>query len=843
VNQSFSTPPNEASTPMMKQYLTVKEQHQDCLLFYRMGDFYELFFEDAVTAAADLDIALTKRGKNEGQDIPMCGVPVGSYEVYLAKLIQKGHRVAICEQMESPEQAKERGAKGPLRRDVVRIVTGGTLTEDNLLPAGGYNFLVALSPLNKHPGKLHPNKHQIGVAAIDLSTGYFIVESADLKTLSAVLAKLEPAEIVLPDSLLQNTELFETLGFWKRKLSPLPQARFDLTNAKHRLEQLYKVQTLQSFGEMSDHHYQAAGAVVDYLQITQKQNLTHIQTPRLLQQNNFMVIDAATRRSLELTRAQNVDGSDNKKGSLFSHINKTVTAFGNRLLMQRLSSPLLSVQLINKRLDQVEYFVKNSPARHTVRGILRHCFDLERALTRISMQRGGPRDFYAIVQTLEQSSLLITQPKWVTVEEEPKKDPHPFTAFLNAFDGHQGIYGLLKSFLGDNLPLLARDGGFVKKGYNQELDDLFELRDNGQAKITELQQKYAEQTGINTLKIRHNNVIGYHIDVGPSHVQKVPDYFIHRQTLASSLRYTTVELIDLANGITSAATKISALELKLFEEMREVINAHHQPLSQLAKALAGMDVAAALADLAVDQNYTRPILDESLNFKLIQARHPVVEQTAKQHNNSGTNFVANDTEFHDGRKLLLITGPNMAGKSTYLRQNALVAIMAQMGSFVPAQFAHIGIVERIFSRVGAADDLASGQSTFMVEMVETATILNQATSRSLVILDEIGRGTATYDGLAIAWAVTEALHNENKSRTLFATHYHELTKLKESLANLNCLTVKIREDQGRIVFLHKVIEGCADKSYGIHVAALAGLPESVVSRAASLLEGFENGRF
>ena len=804
---------SEASTPMMQQYWRVKEQHPDCLLFYRMGDFYELFHDDAVIAAADLDIALTKRGKTEGQDIPMCGVPAHSHEVYLARLIQKGHKVAICEQLESPQAAKERGAKGPLRRDVVRIVTGGTLTEDGLLPTKTYNFLIALSPIHKN---------SVGVAAVDLSTGYFTVESTNPKNLATVLARLEPAEIVLPDSLLQQPELFETFALWKKKLSSLPLARFDLENARHRLENLYNVKTLQAFGDLGPSEWQAAGAVVDYLHITQKQNLTHIQPPRLILDQSFLVIDTATRRSLELTRTQ----SGEYKGSLLDCINRTVTAAGSRLLAQQLSAPLLDVDIINQRLDQVAFFVENSDKRHQIRDLLKQCPDAERALTRLSMGRGSPRDLGALRQTLRQA--LVLQNLWPLSSD-------PFQTWVQALKGHEEICDLLQQALSDELPLLTRDGGFTASGYDEQLDHFRQLRDNSRQLVQNLQQQYIQKTGIATLKIRHNHVLGYHIDISPNHATKVPFDFIHRQSLASSLRYTTVELGELEKAIQSAATQAVALELSIFEQLVQTAQAHHQPLLALAHALAGFDVACGLAEIASQRGYTRPTLDQSLTFKLTQARHPVVEQALQE-----STFVANDTHFHDKQRLFLITGPNMAGKSTYLRQNALMAILAQMGSFVPAKAAHIGVVDRIFSRVGAADDLAAGQSTFMVEMVETATILHQATARSLVILDEIGRGTATYDGLAIAWAVTEALYNHNQSRTLFATHYHELTRLTETLPNLACLTMRIQEDQGHIVFLHQVISGCADKSYGVHVAALAGLPPSVVARAEHLLKTFEN---
>ncbi len=800
-----------ATTPMMQQYWRIKEQHQDCLLFYRMGDFYELFYQDAIIAASDLEIALTKRGKNEGEDIPMCGVPVHSHELYLAKLIQKGHKVAICEQLESPQDAKGRGAKGPLRRDVVRIVTLGTLTEEGLLPSKSYNFLVALSPVTKN---------LISLAAVDLSTGFLSVETAASHDLATVLSRLNPAEIILPDTVLQMPDLFEGLGIWKKQLSPLPLARFDEENARHRLEAVYEVKTLQGFGDFTALEVQALGAVVDYLHITQKQKLHHLQPPKKLQEQNFLVIDAATRRSLELTRTQAGD----YHGSLLDCINHTVTAAGSRLLSHHLNAPLLDISALHYRLDKVEFFTQQTPLREKIRGILRHCPDLERSLTRISMGRGGPRDLGAIRQGIVQATILQSLP----LKESLFSEEH------SALNGHQFLCDLLGQALAADLPLLTREGGFVAKGFEDSLDHWRDVRDNSRQLIQDLQYRYSQKTGIPTLKIRHNHVLGYHIEISPSHATKVPYDFIHRQTMASSLRYTTVELGDLEKEIDSAASQSLALELSIFDQLVQAVQDHHQPLLRLAHALAHLDVACTLAELAVERHYVRPDLEPSLVFDVKGGRHPVVEQCL-----TDSSFVGNDVHMNEERHVLLVTGPNMAGKSTYLRQNALIAILAQIGSFVPAEKAQIGIVDRIFSRVGAADDLASGRSTFMVEMVETATILHQATARSLVILDEIGRGTATYDGLAIAWAVTESLYHKNQCRTLFATHYHELTRLADQLPKMACLTMRIEEWQGKVIFLHQVVSGCADKSYGIHVAALAGLPPHVIERAQTLLDNFE----
>ncbi len=802
-----------STTPMMQQYWQVKNRHPDYLLFYRMGDFYELFYHDAIIAAADLEITLTKRGKQEGEDIPMCGVPVHSHELYLAKLIQKGHKVAVCEQLESPEEAKKRGAKGPLQRDVIRIITPGTITEDGLLPSKRHNFLVTLSPIVKG---------QIGVASVDVSTGYFTVETATSKNLPAILSRLEPAEIVAPDPLIQDAELYDLFSAWRKQLSPLPQARFDLENGRKRLEDLYNVKTLEAFGDLNEAELKAAGAAVDYLYITQKQHLKHLQRPQVIREQMFLTIDPATRRSLELIRTQSGD----YKGSLLACMDQTVTAAGSRLLMHRLAAPLLNDQVINQRLDQVEFFVIHNDLRQKVREFLKLCPDIERSLSRLSMGRGSPRDLGALRQGLLQT--LSLKDIWNDISA-------PFPKWIDALNGHEGLFNLLKQALKEELPLFARDGGFIASGFNAELDHYQKLRDNSRELINQLQQTYIQKTNIPNLKIKHNFILGYHIDISPSHASKVTSDFIHRQTLASSMRYTTVELSELEKEIESAASQALTLELSLFEQLLDRVKQVYEPLMKLCQALARFDVSSALAELAARYGYTRPQVDNSLIFSIKGGRHPTVSQLLV----SETPFVANDCEMKETRRILLLTGPNMAGKSTYLRQNALIAIMAQMGSYVPAEKAHIGIVDRVFSRVGASDDLASGRSTFMVEMVETATILHQATKRSFVILDEIGRGTATYDGLAIAWAVTEALYNTNQCRTMFATHYHELTRLADDLPHMACLTMKIHEWQEKIIFLHQVIPGCADKSYGVHVAAFAGLPNEVVKRADELLIHFE----
>ena len=804
-------------SPVMAQYWEVKQQYPTCLLFFRMGDFYEMFFDDAVRAAKALDIALTKRGKQEGEEIPMCGVPAHTYEIYLARLIQKGFKVAVCEQMEDPQAAKKRGSKGPLRRDVVRVVTAGTLTEEGLLDARQNNFLVALSPL----------AHQkIGVGAIDLSTGVFLIEETPPDGLASLLARLNPAEIVVPDRLLEEPTLFETFGAWKKKLSPLPQARFDEENSRRRLEQVYQVQTLEAFGNFTPPEIRAAGALIDYIHITQKSALKMVERPRKISSDAILVIDPATRRSLELEVTLN--GS--RQGTLLSTIDETLTAAGSRLLSLRLNAPLTNPAAIAGRLDMVTFFVDHEELRSAVRSALKACPDMERALSRINLGRGSPRDLASLRDGLKQSEIVQ--------EILAARDlPESLSRESVRLGGHMTLIERFTRALGENLPPYARDGGFIAAGYHEELDGFRLLRDDSFSSTQKLQADYISKTGIATLKIRHNNVIGYHIDIGPSHASKMGEEFIHRQTLGSSIRYTTVALSDLERRIEAAAHQALEVELQLFADLIGEAQGRASEILQTCRALASIDVAAALAELAVREKYVCPTVDDSLMFDVRAGRHPVVEAALRT--TSDTSFVANDCLMDDATKLLLMTGPNMAGKSTYLRQNAVIIVLAQMGSYVPASSAHIGVVDRIFSRVGAADDLAAGRSTFMVEMVETAAILHQATARSFVILDEIGRGTATFDGLSIAWAVVESLCQVNKSRALFATHYHELTQLTNTLPMMACATMRIKEWDGDVIFLHEVIPGCADKSYGIHVAALAGLPVMAVARAKQVLQTLE----
>lgn len=814
---------------MMAQYLEIKAGYPHALLFYRMGDFYELFHEDAVIASAALDITLTKRGKHEGADIAMCGVPVHSADGYLARLIRKGFKVAVCEQVEDPAEAKKRGAKSVVRRDVVRLVTPGTLTEDELLDARNHNYLAALAETGG------TTAGRLGLAWLDMSTGDFQVQPLIYAGLGAVLARLAPGELLVSDRLTQRPELFEVFAEWKERLTSLPASRFDSENAKRRVEAVFEVKALDAYGEFERAELAAIGALLDYVELTQKGRLPRLVPPRRVRQGSVMEIDAATRRNLELSQAL----TGGRAGSLLANIDHTVTGAGARLLASRLAAPLTDAASISARQDVLAYLIDNDPLRDDLRRRLRLCPDIERALSRLSLGRGGPRDLAAVRDGLSEAAGMRA------LLADEKRDPLPqeLSSALQDLGFHEQLVDRLTRALALELPLQARDGGFIAGGYDEKLDEYRSLRDESRRLIAALQSRYAEETGIATLKIRHNNVLGYYIEVTPTHAAKMPSgpdsAFIHRQTLASAIRYSTVELSDLQQEIASAADKAQAIELALFEDLVAEIGGRSAMVALTASALAALDVATALAELALQGRWCRPKVDESTAFEIKAGRHPVVEAAlAKSQEGS---FVANDCNLADDQRLWLITGPNMAGKSTFLRQNALIAILAQIGAFVPAEAAHIGVVDRLFSRVGAADDLARGRSTFMVEMVETAVILNQATPRSLVILDEIGRGTATFDGLSIAWACVEHLHEVNRSRALFATHYHELTTLSAKLAALACHAMRVKEWQGEVIFLHEVAAGAADRSYGIHVAKLAGLPSAAVARAEEVLTTLEQG--
>lgn len=822
-------------TPMMAQYLQIKKEHQDYLLFYRMGDFYELFLDDAVIASKALDIALTKRGKLDSQDIPMCGVPFHAYESYLAKLIRQGYKVAICEQVEDPKEAKKRGAKSVVKREVIRLVTAGTLTEEPLLDAKKNNFLLTLAKVND----------TLGLSWLDISTGDFYLQEVLLKAkdegvvLAGILSRLNPVETVISDAYLQNPQIFNVLNDYRDQLSVLPQARFNSENAKKRLETVFKVEAVEAFGNFTRAEITAAGVLLDYVENTQKGKIPLISKPVKVTESQIMEIDGATRRSLELVEALTGD----KNSCLLGVIDRTVTGAGGRLLASRVSNPLKDIEGINRRLDSVEFFTRFNRIRQEVRAILKACPDIERAVSRLSLGRGGPRDLANIKTALAvvpQLKNLVMSFNQNTDEQILSEFPDSLKTVLNNLGEHSNLVSTLEQALAEDLPLLARDGGFIREGFYPPLDEIKLLKNDSHKMIVELQNKYAEATGISNLKIKYNNVIGYFIEVQSKFAPEMLENkdFIHRQSVLNATRFTTVELTELENKIRGAADKALAMELEMFDNLVKDVRLASEDISRTAKAMAELDVSSALADLAVEKNYCRPQIDDSLVFDVKEGRHPVVENAISKENAGA--FVGNNCQLDDAHgRLWLLTGPNMAGKSTFLRQNAIIAIMAQMGSFVPCASAHIGVIDKIFSRVGASDDLARGRSTFMVEMVETASILNQADERSFVILDEIGRGTATFDGLSIAWAVVEHLHELNKCRALFATHYHELTALTSKLPLMTLHCMKIKEFNDEVIFLHEVIDGAADRSYGIHVAKLAGLPRTVVKRAEQVLETLE----
>ncbi|MFV0243847.1 MAG: DNA mismatch repair protein MutS [Qingshengfaniella sp.] len=806
---------------MMAQYLGIKADHPDALLFYRMGDFYEMFFDDAVQAASALDIALTRRGKHDGQDIPMCGVPVHAAETYLHQLTRKSFRVAICEQLEDPAEAKKRGSKSVVKRGVVRLVTPGTLTEDSLLEARQHNYLAAWVDL----------RGEGALAWADISTAEVHVMACPRMALAPQLARLAPRELLCRDE--AETDLDPLAEEFGCALMPLGAAAFDSSAGADRLCRLYGVASLDAFGSFTRPELSALGALADYLDLTQQGKMPRLLPPRREEAGATMQMDTATRRNLEIAQAL----AGGRQGSLLAAIDRTVTAAGARLLDRRLSSPSRELGEIRSRHAAVAALVEDPRLRGDLRAALKRAPDIDRALARLSLDRGGPRDLGALRDALAQAQEIHTR----LGHDLPER----LTGAGAALTGFDTLQHQLEAALVAEPPLLARDGGFIAPGHDPDLDDARTLRDEGRGVIAGLQANYAEETGIGALKVKHNNVLGYFIETPATHAKKMlapplADRFIHRQTTANAVRFTTLELSDLERRIMAAGTTALDIEKRLFQKLADLCIAAGPALGLAARALAELDVTAGFADIAAGSDWTCPEIDETRAFEVTGGRHPVVEAALRP---TGRPFIANDCHLSPGpgagAAICLLTGPNMGGKSTWLRQNALIALLAQAGAFVPAAQARIGLVSQLFSRVGAADDLARGRSTFMVEMVETAAILNQADDRALVILDEIGRGTATYDGLSIAWATLEHLHETNRCRALFATHYHELTALADSLSGAQNATVAVREWKGDVIFLHEVRPGAADRSYGVQVGRLAGLPQSVVDRARAVLGQLE----
>ncbi len=811
----------DTATPMMAQYLEIKAQHPEALLFYRMGDFYEMFFDDAVAAAAALDIALTRRGQHEGRDIPMCGVPVQAAEGHLLTLIRKGFRVAIAEQMEDPAEARRRGARVPVQRAVVRLVTPGTLTEESLLEARRHNYLAAWAEV----------RDEAALAVADISTGMLTVLPCPRLRLAPELARLAPRELLVPEALAPVAE--GPAAEAGAVVTPLGRASFDSAGGARRLCALYRVETLDAFGSFGRAELAALGAIADYLDLTQKGRLPLLQPPRRESPATRVQIDAATRRNLELLTAQ----GGGREGTLIAAVDRTLTAAGGRLLERRLSDPSRDLAEVRARLDAVAALLADAPLRAALRTRLRAVPDIDRALSRLALDRGGPRDLAAVRDGLRGAAAVaaLLGGAGGRLAEAAAR-----------LAGHEALADRIAAALVEAPPVLLRDGGFIAPGHDPELDAARRLRDEGRGVIAAMQADYAARAGIASLKIRHNAVLGYFVETTATHAERMlapplSDLFRHRQTTANALRFTTHELAELESRILNAGAHALEIERRLFEDLRAAVMAAAGPVAEAARALAEIDLTAAFAELAAEGDWCRPEVDDSRAFCVEGGRHPVVEQALRR---TGARFVPNDcalAEGGPGAAIWLVTGPNMGGKSTFLRQNALIALLAQAGSFVPATRARLGLVSQIFSRVGASDDLARGRSTFLVEMVETAAILNQADDRALVILDEIGRGTATYDGLSIAWATLEHLHEVNRCRALFATHYHEMTALAGRLPGLRNATLAVREHKGDLIFLHEVRPGAADRSYGVQVARLAGMPEAVIARARVVLEALERG--
>ena len=816
---------NNKTTPMMEQYLTIKNKHKDALLFYRMGDFYELFFEDAIAASKALDITLTKRGKTNGMDIPMCGVPFHSADNYLPKLIKKGFNVAVCEQTETIEEAKSNLKKGPLKREVVRIISPGTLTEDNLLDRNANNFLGAISDVNG----------SISISWVDVSTGCFKSrnlqkENNQKQLLTNLLLRMNFSEILVSDAMELNIISEEWHSIIKKQSSSL----FHYSSCLQQICSYFSIMSLEGIGKFSDGEVIAAGVLLSYLKLTQCGKLPILSMIQNESENNFLEIDYFTQKSLEIL--SNLSGETN--GSLITSLDETKTAGGARLLKQRITEPFYKVVEIEKRYNLINWFLNNNIDIFKLQNNLENIPDIERSLSRISLLRGSPKDLSILCNGL----LNVKQIYEIIISFKDRLNQAPLlNNILNQISVDYSLFENIKNSLKKDLPLSTKEGGFIRDGYDDNLDKLRNLRNNELEEITKLQNKYSDLTNVNSLKIKYNRMLGYHIEVRAVHDKSLrdKDIFIHRQTTAQTSRFTTIELNEAENQLINSYDKSISIEMDIFKNFTNQIINEGKKILDIASAISELDIGIMVVKQSKDRDYVCPKILENKTLEIIEGRHPVVETQMKLSENS---FISNDCILNKDDFLWLITGPNMAGKSTYLRQNALIVIMAQAGLFVPAKEANIGVFDKIFSRVGASDDLAKGQSTFMIEMIETSLILNTASEKSLVILDEIGRGTATFDGLAIAWSVLDYLHNKIKPRTLFATHYHELTSLKEDLNHLSCHKMSIKEWNNSIIFMHKIIEGEADKSYGIHVAQLAGLPFEVIKKATQLLSKLENNK-
>ncbi|PCJ29565.1 MAG: DNA mismatch repair protein MutS [Rickettsiales bacterium] len=810
-----------AATPVMRQYLDIKFSNIECLLLFRMGDFYELFYEDAITASRTLGIALTKRGKSGERAIEMCGVPHHALENYLNKLLEEGFKVAICDQMETPEEAKKRGGyKAIVNRSITRIITQGTILEESLLDAKEPNYLVSIA-IDK--------KGNAGISSVDLSTSEISVISVPEREIINELARIRPKEILLSEQ-YRSGELASVIGTQlDMRISFQVDSFFSAKKCEKNILDFYQISDLAAIGQLTMEQISAVGSIIEYISLTQKANLPKLPKPKILNYNKFMSIDASTRRNLEI----NAVLSGGVRGSLLSCIDNSVTKTGSRLLNSYLSAPLIEIDAINKRLSVTKFFYDDIPLTEIIRKSLKQTGDLERCLTRLNMGRGTPKDLLSIKYTIEiaeQIQAEFVAKKGVTLPENIEKITQPLL-------GMSSLHDLIAESIREDAPNIISNGGIINRNYHPKVAELHDLIENGQDAVEKLRDKYRQETGIDTLKINNNNVIGLFIDITARHADKIlGENFIHRQTTANSIRYTTKELQELESNMVNAKLLVVSLEQEIYAKICMELVDNQQLLLALAGSISLLDVYCNFAIIAHENNYCAPELSDDMRFEIKAGRHPVIENILKK---SAESFMHNDSHLSMDERVWLITGPNMSGKSTYLRQNALITILAQIGSYVPASSAKIGVVDKIFSRIGAGDDLNKGQSTFMLEMLETSAILAQATHKSLIILDEVGRGTSTYDGVAIAWSVLEHIHDKLRARCMFATHYHELVAMEDILPALANYTVAIDDSDGRILFLHKIKKGSADKSYGVHVAELAGLPKSVIRKATDLLKKFE----
>lgn len=808
-------PQEKTETTMMQQYASIKSAHENALLFFRVGDFYELFNDDAVVAAPILEVTLTSRNKNNPNEMPMCGVPHHAYELYAKKLLNKGYSIAICDQVETPEEAKKRGYKAIVKREVTKILTPSTILEENLYSGENSKYLASIVLLN---GK-------IIIAWAEIRTGEFFFNYSTTDTLANDLARTSPLEVLISVKDLQVKEVSKILYEGDFNIVSRANNIYDFTQNKMRLEKFFGSEKSSLFENYAKEEVICCGALLQYIEHTCKKNLPYILLPKRLQKEQFLQIDKNAFEHLEILKSVN----GNKKFSLYGVLNHTITSSGARLLEKYISTPLINVEAINNRLDAVEYFINNVEMREKIKTVLANFPDVERAIGRIHSNKFSPKDLGIVrlaLNTISNLSILLNS---------HNNYPVNLKIISNSLSNFEFLKQHLNSAINNIEYIKLKEDNFIKDGFHAKYDEIKDLNFNAQQRIDELCEKYKNLTGVNSLKIAYNNVIGFYVEVSKNNEKHLnSEQFQLRQSLKNSSRFYTNELKNMEIDLLSCDEQKKALEQDIMQNLGEEVIKSASLIITIAQNIANLDVYCCLATISSERNYSRPNINDSNNFEIIEGKHPIIALELKN------NFVANDCVLNESQKISLITGANMAGKSTYLRQNALIVIMAQLGCFVPAKQCNLGVVHKVFSRIGASDNIAKGQSTFMVEMIETANIINHANSKSLIILDEIGRGTATHDGISIAWAILEYIHNKIDARTLFATHYHELSELENTMENLKCYTVSVKEFNNQIAFLYKIIAGRADKSYGIHVAELAGVPKNITERANAILATFEN---